>query len=238
MHDTPHPLTALRMTELPPCTVCGTASLFHCARCINGPPYCSPQDFLADWPNHRNTCDGAALQSSDAVLESLRSAQDASSTHKGDNNSPCEVGKPSLPTSIPEEHVATVVAMLAHPLQDSPQFVQVRLLRNTTNPVSPFPIPVLSEFFIQPYGSFLLQFGRNLSFLLSPFIIFFCLESYAHDVFPNNAIASLTKGVIPPPRPWPGTVLIMKLACAGVPDYVNFEDSDVDDVREYFVWYR
>ena len=47
MSDLPHPLTALRIVPLPRCFICGSPTIFTCARCADGPSYCSPQHFLA-----------------------------------------------------------------------------------------------------------------------------------------------------------------------------------------------
>ena len=72
-------------------------------------------------------------------------------------------------------------------------------------------------------------------FLKSPFHMYYCLESYRTNSFPNRAIGSLTKGVQPVPRPWPGTVLVLKMVNHARFDYVDFTEHDVMDIREFFV---
>ncbi len=75
-------------------------------------------------------------------------------------------------------------------------------------------------------------------FLSSPFHIFFCLESFITNSYPNRAIVSMLHGVQPTPSPWPGSVLILKLSGAGDESYVSIRPGDVPDIREYFVHFR
>ena len=95
-------------------------------------------------------------------------------------------------------------------------------------------IPALRDFFARRYGRTLLQFGHHMRFLTSPFHMFYCVDSYIANTHHNRAIASLTEGALPRPRPWPGTVLVFKLAKSGDRSYVDVESADILDVREYF----
>ena len=72
-------------------------------------------------------------------------------------------------------------------------------------------------------------------FLKSPFHMYYCVESYRSNSFPNRAIMSLTNGVHPTPRPWPGTVLVLKMTNHAHFDYVNFTQDDLADIAEFFI---
>ena len=116
-----------------------------------------------------------------------------------------------------------------------PQLVHVRLIRDLQDVCAKYPSPVLYEFFAGRVGRTLLQFGRGMRFLGSPFHMFYCLDSFITDSHPNEAIKSLTRDVEPEPRPWPGTVLVLKVAGNAQPDYIDLRARDVPDIREYFV---
>ena len=117
-----------------------------------------------------------------------------------------------------------------------PEFVQIRLVRNKDDPFSVFPVPVLNEYFRSKCGRILLQFGVDKQFLSSPFHIFYCVESYIRDAYPNNALATLTRGVDPRPRAWPGTIVVLKLADVARAEYVDMCPQDLLHVREYFAY--
>ena len=109
-------------------------------------------------------------------------------------------------------------------------------MRNRQDPFAVFAVPALQEFFPSECGRILLQFGTGMRYLQTPFHIFYCIDSYVHDTSPNKAIAKLTRGVIPPPRPWPGTVVVLKLVDVAVPEYTNIESGDLLHIREYFAY--
>ena len=97
---------------------------------------------------------------------------------------------------------------------------------------------MLEEYFSRRCGRTFIQFGKGLRYLTSPFHIYFCADTYIADALHNRAISSLTSDVDPPPRPWPGTVLIMKLSGHGRYDYIDFKEEDIADIREYFALRR
>ena len=119
-----------------------------------------------------------------------------------------------------------------------PQLVQVRLIRDPQDVCAKYPSPVLYEFFAGRVGRTLLQFGRGMRFLESPFHMFYCIDSFVTDSHPNEAIKSLTRDVEPEPRQWPGTVLFLKVAGTAQLDFVDLPAQDVLDIREYFVNFR
>ena len=101
-----------------------------------------------------------------------------------------------------------------------------------------YPVPALEEFFPRRFARTFIQFGEGMRFLTAPFHIFFCPDSFIANKHPNLAVASLTEGIEPAPRKWPGLVLILKLAGHGRCDYVDFNENDVRDVKDYFVFFR
>ena len=116
--------------------------------------------------------------------------------------------------------------------------MQIRLTRNKDDPFSVYPVPVLREFFHSSCGRILLQFGVDMQFLSSPFHIFYCVESFIRDAYPNKAIRTLTRGVTPEPRHWPGTVVVLKLADTARADYIDMSPQDLLHVREYFAYIK
>ena len=123
------------------------------------------------------------------------------------------------------------------PVSDAPQYVQVQLVRPKLGARSAHFVPALEEYFAHACARTLIQFGQDMRFLKSPFHMYYCVESYRSNSYPNRAIASLVKGVEPAPRPWPGSVLVLKMANHAHFDYLDFTDDDVLDIREFFVHY-
>ncbi|KAI0702198.1 hypothetical protein C8Q76DRAFT_697920 [Earliella scabrosa] len=194
----PNPITALRMIPVPRCTVCGIPSLFSCALCEKGPSYCGPLHFLTDWPHHSQRC-------SPTLLRTWEEALVQADAHRESERLLAMLLKPEPEDGPnPEETVCTVTALLAHP-------EMVRLVRPATGARSGHLVPALEEYFPHPCARTLIQFGQGMRFLKSPFHVYYCLESYHTNSFPNRAIGSLTKNVQPVPRPWPGTVLVLKM---------------------------
>ena len=118
---------------------------------------------------------------------------------------------------------------------DTPEYVRVRLVRPANAATTGHLVPVLDEFFRHACARTLIQFGRDMRFLKSPFHMYFCVESYRTNSFPNRAIAALMNGVQPSPRPWPGTVLVLKMDNHARFDYVDFTDDDIPDLLEFFM---
>ncbi|KAI0745896.1 hypothetical protein C8Q76DRAFT_790213 [Earliella scabrosa] len=187
-----------------------------------------------DWQRHSRHCDGSALQRCEDVPSLLHLAPET--TRDEVRDSVVDDATDHLPTPPLEDTVSMVVGFLAHPVLEYPQLVQIRLVRDNINPLSPYPVPALGAFFSGSYGRILLQFGTHMEFRSKPLHIFYCVDSYINDQFPNRAIQRLTRGAFPPPKPWPGIVVVLKTSCVTLADYINVESSDVADIREFFIY--
>ncbi|KAI0715425.1 hypothetical protein C8Q76DRAFT_796182 [Earliella scabrosa] len=234
--DAPNPMASLRVIPLPRCTICKVPTIFSCARCTEGAYYCGPQHFVEDWCRHKQRCTSSELLTWGMVSGSTY--PDSGRTTPIDPSAETAPSQP-LGYGMPlEETAGQVVGLLAHPFMKLPQFVQVRLVRDTTDVFSKYPVPVLYEFFSGRCGRTLLQFGRGMRFLGSPFHMFYCVDAFVTNSYPNEAIKSLTRDVNPSPRPWPGTVLVLKVSSNAHPDYIDIRSRDLLDVREYFVHFQ
>ncbi|KAI0682585.1 hypothetical protein C8Q76DRAFT_586592, partial [Earliella scabrosa] len=115
-----------------------------------------------------------------------------------------------------------------------PQQIRVPISNTAQHGITGWPIPRLRDFFGHSCGRMILQFGHNMRFLTSPFHMFYCIDSYASDTHHNRAIEALTAGARPKPRPWPGTVLVLKLTSHTSREYMDIGLHDLPDIREYF----
>ena len=130
------------------------------------------------------------------------------------------------------------MSILPTAITDIPQFVQIQLVQDPFKLPTQYPVPMLYEFFAGRIGRTMLQFGREMRFLVSPFHMFYCIDSYCTDSHHNRAIQSLTADVVPAPRAFPGTVMFLRIVDHANPTYANVRPRDVLDIREYFVHFR
>ncbi|KAI0723397.1 hypothetical protein C8Q76DRAFT_394182 [Earliella scabrosa] len=122
---------------------------------------------------------------------------------------------------------------------DLSQFVRVRLTHNPHDSRTKYSGPSpLQPSFAGRCGRVIVQFGRHMRFLVSPFHMFYCMDSYVTDSYPNRAIQFLTIDADPKPRAWRGTVLFLRIVNQATPEYVDIRLRDVLDIREYFVHFR
>ena len=96
----------------------------------------------------------------------------------------------------------------------------------------------MRDFFSEPYGRFILQFGVGMQFLPAPYHVFYSIPSYMHSLNPNKAVSALTKGSLPPARPWYGCIVVLKAASMALLNYVDITVPEVDHVKEYFALRR
>ena len=94
---------------------------------------------------------------------------------------------------------------------DLPHLVRVRLTHNPHDSRIKHPGPLLEPFFAGRCGRVIVQFVRHMRFLVSPFYMFYGMDSYVTDSYPNRAIQSLTIDADPKPRAWRGTVLFLRI---------------------------
>ena len=121
---------------------------------------------------------------------------------------------------------------------DIPQFVQIRLIQDPSKNDGRTLLPYMGDFFSEPYGRFILQFGVQMQFLPAPYHVFYSIESYLHSLHQNKAIDALTKGSVPTAPPWYGCVVVLKVASIALPNYLDMALPDVDHIKEYFVLCR
>ncbi|KAI1784726.1 hypothetical protein LXA43DRAFT_1066506 [Ganoderma leucocontextum] len=55
-HISPHPITFLRMIDLPRCIICGDFGTMYCGACRTNPTFCKVEHFFEYWPIHSQTC--------------------------------------------------------------------------------------------------------------------------------------------------------------------------------------
>ena len=101
-------------------------------------------------------------------------------------------------------------------------------------------VPALASVFSIVFGRTALLFGAELELLKSPLHIYHGNWWSWESSVPNAALhafaGSARAGASP--KPWYGTVLVLKLDDVATPRYADFEPSDIAHVRAYFTMYK
>ena len=126
--------------------------------------------------------------------------------------------------------------MLMRILSVRPDIIPVLIEPSTDNNGAGRPSQALADLFLPPFAATLLQFGKGMEFLTSPLEIYYGNAANPGGSQPvNQCITSFQVEAGVPDTRWVGPVLVMKFASHARDKYIDFEQSDIEHVREYFV---
>ena len=121
-----------------------------------------------------------------------------------------------------------------HTWTDVAQLILAQLVPDGNSASPEALVPVLSSIIPYPIGYFDLQFGADEQFLAHPIRIYHTLDEDNESRKDNRALLTLTASPTTSPRPWPGSVVALKMADLSGQRFLDFSSVDVKHVQAYF----